>query len=265
MSSSLQPHGLQHNRLPCPSLSFRFCSNSRPLSQWCYLTISSSAVLFWVLPGINLMFIFRRRTLHLSVLKRELMLIITQNVLLFFHMFCVCAHIQLKLFSFFEIMYFLILIPLIKRVSSVQFSRSVTSDSLRPHEPQHARTPCPSPTPGVHQSHWVGDTIQTSHPLSSPSPPALSLSQHQGLFKWVSSLHQVAKVLEFQFQCQSFQWTPRTDLLEDRLVGSPCSPRDSQECSPAPLFKSINSSVFSFLYSSTLTYIHDHWKNHSLD
>ena len=120
MSSSLQPHGLQHNRLPCPSLSFRFCSNSRPLSQWCYLTISSSAVLFWVLPGINLMFIFRRRTLHLSVLKRELMLIITQNVLLFFHMFCVCAHIQLKLFSFFEILYFLILIPLIKRVSSVQ-------------------------------------------------------------------------------------------------------------------------------------------------
>ena len=61
--------------------------------------------------------------------------------------------------------------------------------------------------------HWVGDAIQPCHPLSSPSLPALNLSQHQGLFQWVSSLHQVAKVLEFQLQHQSFQWTTRTDLL----------------------------------------------------
>ena len=61
--------------------------------------------------------------------------------------------------------------------------------------------------------HWVGDAIQPSYPLSSPCPPAFNLSQHQGLFKWVSSLHQVAKVLEFQLQPQSFQWTPRTDFL----------------------------------------------------
>ena len=61
--------------------------------------------------------------------------------------------------------------------------------------------------------HWVGDAIQPFHPLLSPSPPALNLSQHQGLFKWVSSSHQVAKVLESQLQHQSFQWTPRTDLL----------------------------------------------------
>ena len=61
--------------------------------------------------------------------------------------------------------------------------------------------------------HWVGDAIQPSHPLSSPSPPALNLSQHQGLFKWVSSSHQMAKVLEFQLQHQSFQWILRTDLL----------------------------------------------------
>ena len=59
----------------------------------------------------------------------------------------------------------------------------------------------------------VGDAIQPSYPLSSPSPPALNPSQHQGLFQWVSSLHQVAQVLEFQLQHQSFQWTPRTDLL----------------------------------------------------
>ena len=61
--------------------------------------------------------------------------------------------------------------------------------------------------------HWVSDAIQPSHPLSSPSPPAFNLSQHQVLFKWVSSLHQVTKVLEFQLQHQSFQWTFRTDLL----------------------------------------------------
>ena len=82
--------------------------------------------------------------------------------------------------------------------------------------------------------HRVGDAIQSSHPLLSPSPPALNLSQHQGLFKWVSSLHQVSKGLEFQLQHQSFQWTFRTDFLYDGLVGSPCSPRDSQESSPIP-------------------------------
>ena len=112
--------------------------------------------------------------------------------------------------------------------------------------------------------HWVSDAIQPSHPLSSPSLPALNLSQHQGLFKWVSSSHKVAKVLEFQLQHQSFQWIFRSDFLKDGLVGSPCSPRDSQESSPTPQFKSINSLVLSPLYSPTLMSIHDYWKNHSL-
>ena len=76
--------------------------------------------------------------------------------------------------------------------------------------------------------HCVSDAIQLSHPLSSPSPPAFNLSQHQGIFQWVNSLNQVAKWLEFQLQHQSFQWIFRTDLLYDGLVGSPCSPRDSQ-------------------------------------
>ena len=111
----------------------------------------------------------------------------------------------------------------------------------------------------------VGDAIQPSHPLSSPSPPAFNLSQHQGLFQGVSSLHQVAKVLEFQLQHHSFQRNPKADLLQNGLVGSPCSPRDSQESSLTPQFKSINSSVLSFLYSPTLTSIHDDWKNHSFD
>ena len=113
--------------------------------------------------------------------------------------------------------------------------------------------------------HRVGDAIQPSHSLSCPSPPALNLFQHQGLFKWVNSSYQVAKVLEFQLQHQTFQWTPRTDLLQNGLVGSPCSPRNSQESSPIPQFKSINSLVLSLLHSLTLTSIHDHRKNHSLD
>ena len=84
-------------------------------------------------------------------------------------------------------------------LSSVQFSRSVMSDSLRPHGLQHARPPCPSPTPrtcsnSCQWSQWCHPTI---HPLSSPSP-AFNLSQNQGLFQWVSSSHQVAKVLELQ-------------------------------------------------------------------
>ena len=91
---------------------------------------------------------------------------------------------------------------------SVQFSCSDMSGSLQPHGLQHTRLPCPSPTPRACSNyvHWVSDAIQPSHPLSSLSPPAFNLSQHQGLFKWVSSLHQVAKVLEFQLQHQSFKW-----------------------------------------------------------
>ena len=96
----------------------------------------------------------------------------------------------------------------------VHFSRSVMSNSLWPHKPQHARPPCPSPTPGVYPnpcplSWWC----QPSYPLSPPSLPALNLSQYQGLFQWVSSSHQVAKVLEFQLQHQCFQWTLGTDLF----------------------------------------------------
>ena len=112
--------------------------------------------------------------------------------------------------------------------------------------------------------HRVGDAIQPSHPLSSPSPPAPNPSQHQSLFQWVNSSHEVAKVLEFQLYHHSFQRTPRTDLLQNGLVGSPCSPRESQESSPTPQFKSISSSALSFLHSPTLTSIHDYWKNHSM-
>ena len=100
---------------------------------------------------------------------------------------------------------------------SVQFS-SVTQSCLILCDPMNRSTPG---LPVHHQFreftqthvHQVGDAIQSSHPLSSPFPPAPNPSQHQSLFQWVNSSHEVAKVLEFQLQHQSFQWTPRTDLL----------------------------------------------------
>ena len=153
--------------------------------------------------------------------------------------------------------------------SSVQFS-SVTQSCLTLEDPMDCSMPG---FPAHHQLpelvqthvHWAGDAIQPSHPLSSSSPPAFNLSQHQGLFQWVSSSHQAAKVLKFQLQHQSFQWIFRTNILWDWLIGSPCNPRDSQESYPTPQFKSINSLALSFLYSPTLTSIHDYLKNHSLD
>ena len=96
--------------------------------------------------------------------------------------------------------------------SSVAQSRPTLCDPMNhsmPGLPVHHQLPESTQT----HVHWVSDAIQASYPLSSPSPLALNLSQHQGLFKWISSSHQVAKGLEFQLQHQSFQWTPRTDLL----------------------------------------------------
>ena len=109
--------------------------------------------------------------------------------------------------------------------------------------------------------HWVSDAIQPSHPLSSPSPPALNLSQHQGLFQWVGSLHQVAKVLEFQHQPASASILPMNtqDWYPLGWTGL-----ISLQGLSRIFFKSIHSSVLSFIYSPTLTSIHDHWKNHSL-
>ena len=114
-------------------------------------------------------------------------------------------------------------------ISSVQFN-SVTQlcptlcnpmDCSMPGLPFHHQLPEFTQT----HVHWVGDAIQPPHPLSSPSSPAFNLSQHQGLFKWVSSSNQVAKVLELQLQRQSLQWIFRTDFLQGGLVESPCCPR----------------------------------------
>ena len=112
--------------------------------------------------------------------------------------------------------------------------------------------------------HWVGDVIQPSHPLSSPSPPTFNLSQHQGLFKWVSSSITWPMYWSFSFSISLSNEHPgqisfKMDWLDLLAVqGTLKSP-------PSLQFKSINSSELSFLYSPTLTFIQDYWKNHSLD
>ena len=137
--------------------------------------------------------------------------------------------------------------------------------TLWPHELQHTRLPCPSPTPQNH-FHRVSDAIQPSQPLLSPSPPAFNLSQHQGLFKWVSPSHRVAKYWSFSFSISpsnehSGLISFRMDWLDLLAV-----PRTlNWESSPTPQFKSINSSPLSFLYSPALASIRDYWKNHSFD
>ena len=142
----------------------------------------------------------------------------------------------------------------------------MVSNSLWPHGLQHARLPCPSLSRRVWSnscplSRWCHPTISSSViPFcclqSFPSSESFLVSK---LFE------SVAKVLEFQLQHRSFQWIFRTDFLDDGLVWSLCSPRDSQESSPAPQFKSISSPVFRLLHGTTLTTVHDYWKKHSFD
>ena len=134
-------------------------------------------------------------------------------------------------------------------------------DCSMPGSPVHHQLPELTQT----HVHWVGDAIKPSHPLSSPSPPTFNLSQHQDLFKWVTSLHQVAKVLEFQLWHQS-PTSGYSGLISVRMdwLDLPAV-QGALKSSPAPQFKSINSLVLSFLYSPTPTSIHDYWKNHSFD
>ena len=112
--------------------------------------------------------------------------------------------------------------------------------------------------------HWVGDVIQSSHPLLYPSPPP-SIFPSIRVFSNESALH----IRWSKYWSFSFNISPSNEysglVSYDGLVGFLCSPRDSQESSPTPQFKSINSSALTFLYGPTLTLIHDYWKNHSLD
>ena len=151
--------------------------------------------------------------------------------------------------------------------NSIQFSCSVVSDSATPwitarqaslsitnSQSSLKLTPIESVMPSSH--------LVLCHPLllRPPIPPSIRVFSNE------STLHmRWPKYWSFSFSIISFQRTPRTDLLQNGLVTSPCSPSDSQESSLTPQFKSINSSALSFFHSPTLTSIHDHWKNHSLD
>jgi len=151
--------------------------------------------------------------------------------------------------------------------SSVQFSHSVMSDSLWPHELQHARPPCPSPTPGIHpnpcpSSRWCHPSISSSVfpfsscPQSFPASGSFPMSQLFTSGGQSSRVSALTSVLPMNTQDWSpLGWTGWISL----------QPRDFQETSPTPQFKSINSLALSLLHSPTLTSIHDHRKNHSLD
>ena len=144
---------------------------------------------------------------------------------------------------------------------SVQFSRSVVSDSLRPHELQHARPPCPSPTPGVYSnssplSQWCHPIILSSVvpfptcPQSLPASGSFLMSQLFTLGGQSIGVSASTSIIRMNTQdWYPFRWTSWI---------SRC-PRESQESSPIPQFKSINSLALSFLYSPTLTTIHDYW------
>ena len=151
--------------------------------------------------------------------------------------------------------------------SSVQFIHSVVSNSLWPHEPQHARPPCPSPAPRVYPSscpliRWCHPTISSSVITFSsclqsfPASRSFQMSQLFALTGQSIGVSAPASVLLMNTQdWSSLGW----------IGWTPCSPRDSQRSSSTPRFKSISSSVLSFLYSTTLTSIHDYWKSYSLD
>ena len=140
-------------------------------------------------------------------------------------------------------------------------SFSQLCQTLQLHECSMPGFPLQHQFPELAQTHVlrVGDAIQPSHSLSSPSPPAFSLSQHQGLFQWISPSHQAAKVLELSASASALPMKSQ-DWFSLRL-----RVQVTQESSPTPQFKNINSSALSFPYGPTLTSIHDSWKNHSFD
>ena len=150
--------------------------------------------------------------------------------------------------------------------SSVQFSHSVMSDSLWSHGLQHTRLPCTSTNSQSLCKLMSIELVMPSKHLVLCRPLLLLPSIFPSIRVFSNeSLLCIRWPKYWAFKHESFQWIFRTDFLYDWLVGSPYSPRDSQESSLTPQFKSISSSTLSFLYSTPLTSIHDYWKNHSLD
>ena len=189
MSDSLWPHRPQHARLPCPSLSCGACPNSCLLSRWCHPTIFFSIIHF----SCCLQHFPALEYFPISQLFASGGQIIGASAS--------TSVLPMNIQGWFPL-------SLVQSLSLVQLF-ATPGIAARPGLPVDHQLPEFTQT----HVHRVGDAIQPSHPLSAPSPALPNPSQHQGLFQWVNSSQEVAKVLEFQLQHQSFQWTPRTDLL----------------------------------------------------
>ena len=222
MSDSLRPHGLQHARLPCPSATPRACSSSYPLSRWSHPTISSSVIPFssclqsYPASGsfpVSQFFASGGQSIEVSASAS----VLPMNIQDWFPLgltswislqsnglSSLLQHHSSKASILWCSAFFIVQLS----YPSVQFSRSVVSDSLRPHELQHARPPCPSPTPGAcsnscPSSQWCHPTISSSViPFSS----CLQSFPTSGSFLMSQFSNKVAQVFEFQLQHQSFQW-----------------------------------------------------------
>ena len=173
------------------------------------------------------------------------------------------------------------------KVNIHQFSHSVVSDSLQPHGLQHTRPPCPSPTPRVYSNSWPliellmpSNHLILCHPLLLPPSifPSIRVISNESIRirwpkYWNFSFNIVLPMniqdwFPFNFSSVAQSCPTLCDHMNRsriRLIGSPCTPRNSQESSPTPQFKSIHSLLISFLYSPILTSIHDYWENHSLN
>ena len=216
LSDSLLPHESQHARPPCPSPTPGVYSNLCPLSRWCHPGISSSVIPFSSCPQslpasgsfpMSQLFTWGGQSIGVSASFSSAQIQpypVPLSVVL--KLFFQCTETRLVLLT----LGFLLFHP----VHFVSVTQSCTTlcdpmDCSMPGFPVHHQLPELTQT-HVHQ---VGDAIQPSHPLLSPSPPIFNISQHQDLFQWVSSLHQMDKVLELQLQHQSFQWVFGTDFL----------------------------------------------------
>ena len=218
MSDSLQPPGLQHARLPCPSLSPRVCSNSCSLSHWCHPAILSSVIPSFSHPqsfpasgSFPMSQLFTSGGQNTGGLASALVL-------------------PMNFQGWFPLDWLVWSCCSPRDCISVQFSSGQLLSRAQPFATPWiaARQASPSITnsQSLPKLMPIKSMMPSSHLILSPSSsPAPNPSQHQGRFQWVNSLHEVTKVLEFQLQHQSFQWTPRTDLLQDGLVGSPCNQR----------------------------------------
>ena len=226
-SDSLRPQGLEHASPPCPSSSPRVCPSSCSLHLWCCPAISSSDTLFSFFSNEFCLCIRWPKfwSFSFSIYPSSEYSWLISCKIDWFHLLAVQGYF----WSLLQHHPLMALILWCSDVFMVQLSQPfvITGKTMSSVQSLsrvwHFATPWTAACQAslsitnswslLEHVYWVSDAIQPSHPLSYTFPPAFNLSQHKGLFKWVSSSYQVAKVLEFQVQHQSFQWIFRTDFL----------------------------------------------------